>query len=121
MMPSFKSSIFDTGGITTFLNIKYVNDFVDQIESNNNGMTSGKPKVIYENYKPKNVNEMREYILYTIDKSLVKAQKRGQLSSEHLRIMGQPGSGKNLSTDIVSYIYIKKNREKRILGVSMAE
>jgi len=39
-------------------------------------MTLGKPKVIYENYKPKNVYEMREYILYTIDKSLTKALKR---------------------------------------------
>ena len=84
-------------------------------------MTSGKPKVIYENYKPKNVNEMREYILYTIDKSLQNAQKWGQLSNDHLRILGQPGSAKNLSTEIVSYIYIKKNREKRILGKSIAE
>jgi hypothetical protein len=39
-------------------------------------MTLGVPKVIYENYKPKNVYEMREYILYTIDKSLTKALKR---------------------------------------------
>jgi hypothetical protein len=33
--------------------------------------------IIYENYKPKNVYDMREYILYTIDKSLTKALKRG--------------------------------------------
>ena len=121
LIPSFKGSLFDTGGITTFLNIKYVNDFVDQIESNNNGMTSGKPKVIYENYKPKNVQEMREYILYSIDKSIIQASKRGLLSTDHLKILGTPGCGKNLSSEIVSYLVIKKNREKRILGKSISE
>ncbi len=59
---------------------------------------------------------MREYILYTIDKSLINASKRGQLSTDHLQILGTPGCGKNLSTELVSYIEIKKKREKRILG-----
>ena len=107
--------MFDTGGITTFLNIKYVNEFVDHFESNNNGMTLGKPKVIYENYKPKNVYEMREYMLYTIDKSLTKAVKRDQIGEEHLKVLGKPGSGKNLSSELISYIIFKRNRERRIL------
>ena len=107
--------MFDTGGITTYLNIKYVNEFVDQYESNNNGMTLGRPKVIYENYKPKNVYEMREYILYTIDKSLTKALKRGQISNDHIKALGKPGSGKNLSTELISYIIFKRNKEKRLL------
>ena len=114
-LASFKSSMFDTGGITTFLNIKYVNEFVDHFESNNNGMTLGKPKVIYENYKPKNVYEMREYMLYTIDKSLNKAVKRDQIGEEHLKVLGKPGSGKNLSSELISYIIFKRNRERRIL------
>ena len=107
--------MFDTGGITTYLNIKYVNEFVDHYESNNNGMTLGKPKVIYQNYKPKNVYEMREYILYTIDKSLTKALKRDQINEEHLKVLGKPGSGKNLSSELISYLIFKKNRERRIL------
>lgn len=112
---SFKGSLFDTGGITTYLNIKYVNEFVDHYESNNNGMTLGKPKVIYENYKPKNVYEMREYILYTIDKSLAKALKRDQINEQHLKVLGRPGSAKNLSSELMTYMIFKKNREKRIL------
>ena len=107
--------MFDTGGITTYLNIKYVNEFVDHYESNNNGMTLGRPKVIYENYKPKNVYDMREYILYTIDKSLTKALKRGQISNDHIKALGKPGSGKNLSTELISYIIFKRNKEKRLL------
>ncbi len=45
-------------------------------------MTLGRPKAIYDCYKPKNIHEMREYILYTIDKSLNKAHKRNKLTSE---------------------------------------
>lgn len=112
---SFKGSMFDTGGITTYLNIKYVNEFVDNFESNNNGMTLGRPKVIYENYKPKNVYDMREFILYTIDKSLTKALKRDSITDDHLKVFGKPGSGKNLSAELISYMIFKKNRERRIL------
>ena len=64
---------------------------------------------------------MREYILYTIDKSLLQASKRGQLSTDHLKVLGTPGCGKNLSSEIVSYLVIKKNREKRITGKSISE
>jgi hypothetical protein len=78
-------------------------------------MTLGRPKVIYENYKPKNVYEMREYILYTIDKSLAKALKRDQINDQHIKVLGKPGSGKNLSSELISYIIFKRNREKRIL------
>jgi hypothetical protein len=30
--------------------------------------------------------------------------------------MGKPGSGKNLSPEIISYIIMKRNRERHILG-----
>ena len=110
-IPQFVGSIFDTGGQITFLNIKYVNEFIDNIASNNNGQTPCKPRLIYENYKPKNVHEMREYILFTIDKSLTKSLKRGILTSEHIRIIGNPGCGKNLSSEIFTYIQMKRIRE----------
>ena len=74
LLASFKN-IFDTGGVLTYLNIKYVNEFQDEVQSKNMGHTNGKGQLIYENYKPKNSVEMREYILYTIDKALSKAFK----------------------------------------------
>lgn len=58
---------------------------------------------------------MREYILYTIDKSLTKALKRDQINEEHLKVLGKPGSGKNLSSELISYLIFKKNHERRIL------
>ena len=106
-MPSFKGSIFDTGGIPTFFNIKYVNEYLDEIESINIGNASSKPKIIYECYKPKHIMEMKEYILYTIDKSLKQAEKKGILTNDHLKIMGKPGCGKNLSAELMAYKYIK--------------
>lgn len=73
------------------------------------------PKLIYECYKPKNINEAREYLLYLIDNSLLKAKKSGTLTNEHMKILGQPGCGKNLSNELLNYINIKKQREHMVL------
>lgn len=114
-MPHFKGSIFDTGNITTYLNIRYVNEYFDeQLAAKGNCPDRG--NIIYENYKPKNVHEMREYILYVIDKSLKKANKKGQLSAEHIKILGQPNQGKNISSELTSYKALKKNRERLVFS-----
>ena len=52
-IPMFRS-IFDTGNVSTYLNIKYINEFQDQVSNNNMGQLKGKAILIYENYKPKN-------------------------------------------------------------------
>lgn len=55
------------------------------------GQLQGKCLPIYDNYKPKNTHEMREYILYTIEKSLMKKRKRGEISDEVWNLLGQIG------------------------------
>jgi hypothetical protein len=84
-LPYFKGSLFDTANITTYLNIRYVNEY---FEEPHEAEGCGKAKIIYENYKPKNVHEMREYNLYVIDKSLRNAQKRGLLTPDHIKVLG---------------------------------
>ena len=41
LLASFKN-IFDTGGVLTYLNIKYVNEFQDEVQSKNMGHSNGK-------------------------------------------------------------------------------
>eukprot|EP00347_Sterkiella_histriomuscorum_P002278 403368770 len=115
MIPQFKS-IFDTGNIQTYLNIKCINEFQDQVQSNNMGQLKGKSLMIYENYKPKNTQEMREYILFTIEKSLKKAVKQGILSQSMIKYIGQLGNIKNLSNELKSYIYVRKQREYNVIS-----
>ena len=98
-IPEFKN-IFDTGNICTYLNIKYVNEFQDQVESNNMGQITGAAKVIYENYKPKNIQEMREYILFTIDKSIKSQIKIGMISKDIIKMLGSIGNPKHISTEL---------------------
>lgn len=123
VFPSFKESIFDSAtGVLSFpclLNIKYVNEFYQQEQKNASVMqvVLAKPKIIYENYKPKNVLEMREYNLYVIDKQLRKMVKRGLLSTDVERIVGTPGQGRHLSAELLTYKALKKNRERVVLCV----
>ena len=97
MFPSFRESIFDSSsGTLSFpclLNIRYVNEFYQQEQQKASVMQEllAKPKIIYENYKPKNILEMREYNLYVIDKELKKLVKRGLISPDVERIVGTPG------------------------------
>jgi hypothetical protein len=80
------------------------------------GQIVGKAQVIYESYKPKNTQEMREYILFSIDKSLAKIKKSGKLCQESLKIIGDIGNPKYISTELKSYLYLKKNRELSVLS-----
>jgi hypothetical protein len=75
------------------------------------GQTKGKPQVIYENYKPKNTHEMREYMLYVINRSLSKALQNGTIKrdSKTHQVLGKINSFKNLSLNLQLYIETKKS------------
>ena len=64
------------------------------------GQITGAAKVIYENYKPKNIQEMREYILFTIDKSIKSQIKIGMISKDIIKMLGSIGNPKHISTEL---------------------
>ena len=59
---------------------------------------------------------MREYILYTIDKSLKSYKKQGLLTKSMLKRLGQIGNYKHLSSELKNYIYVRKQREYNVLS-----
>lgn len=81
------------------------------------GQLKGKCQTIYESYRPRTSHEMREYILYTIDKSVQKARKRGEISDEVFRMLGGAAGGpKHLSQELRAFIQLKKQREYNVVS-----
>ena len=69
-------SIFDTGNVGLYVNIKFINEFFEEQEDQPTPIDRKIATTIYENYKPRNSQEMREYMLFVMDKSLRKLRKQ---------------------------------------------
>ena len=73
-----------------------------------NGFNANAPEIIYQQYQPSNVTELREYILFIICKKLKKQFMRTQ------SILG-PGHVNHLSSKLINYLQENdKNRKKLV-------
>ena len=127
--------IFDTlkGKVRTFMKVLYENDFLEDFaapNSNNDGAGAnpapeedaadgGEPEaklenvaaeVIYQQYQPANVTELREYMLFTICKRLNKQFKKSQTPS----VLG-PGHANHLSSKLINYLQETSKQKKKLL------
>jgi len=126
--------IFDTlkGKVRTFMKVLYENDFLEDFAAPNNtndgptpapeeyGAEGGEAEVrlenvaaevIYQQYQPANVTELREYMLFTICKRLNKQFKMSQTPS----VLG-PGHANHLSSKLINYLQETSKQKKKLLN-----